>query len=125
MKLLLDTRALLWAFAAPTELSLRAREAIVDGNNAVYASAVNAWEITIKKALGKLSAPDDYEAQLDEKRFFRLDITTEHALAVGDLPNVHRDPFDRLLVAQALVEKMTIVTCDSDIAQYGVNVIKA
>ena len=125
MKLLLDTHVVLWAFADPDKLSTKATKAIVDGRNMVFVSAVTAWEITIKRALGKLKAPDDYEEQVRNKQFTQLDITTQHALATGTLAPVHKDPFDRLLIAQALTEHMIVVTRDSIMREYGVQTIAA
>ncbi len=90
----------------------------------MFVSAVTAWEIAIKKSLGKLSAPDNYLEGLARYRFTALDITTEHALAVETLPLHHRDPFDRLLIAQAQLEKLTLVTSDPKIWAYDVAVLK-
>lgn len=120
MHLLLDTHVVLWALADDTRLSVAAREAIADGDNLVCISAVSAWEITIKRALGKLRAPDDLVAQLRAAHFDTLDMTVEHALAVGALPDLHRDPFDRMLVAQARVETLTIVTLDPQVRRYDI-----
>ena len=126
MNLLLDTHVLLWALDNHPTLSPAARTAIIDGHNVVFVSAATAWEITIKKALGKLQAPsDDYLDELKRHRFTPLDITTEHALAVERLPMHHADPFDRMLVAQAQVEKLTLVTRDPKILIYSVPIIKA
>ena len=102
MNLLLDTHVLLWAADNNPSLSPAARAAITDGHNIVFVSAATAWEIAIKKALGKLRAPtDSYFKELRRHRFTPLDITTEHALTVESLPPHHADPFDRMLVAQA------------------------
>lgn len=125
MNLLLDTHTLLWALADDPTLTGDAREAIVDGRNDVLVSAVSAWEITIKRALGKLRAPDDLPDQLARARFAPLDVTIEHALAVGELPDHHADPFDRMLVAQARTERLTLVTRDAHIARYDVDVLPA
>lgn len=126
MNLLLDTHVLLWALDDDLSLSQAARHAIIDGNNIVFVSAATAWEIAIKKALGKLNAPtDDYLEELRRHRFTPLDITSEHALAVERLPPHHADPFDRLLVAQAQIEKLTLITRDSRIQAYDVRTIKA
>ena len=95
-----------------------------DGSTVVFVSAATAWEITIKKALGKLEAPDNYLDALKQYRFTPLAITNEHALAVGDLPHHHRDPFDRLLIAQAQQEKLRLVTADPKIWAYDVSVLK-
>lgn len=116
---------LLWALADDPSLSEPARRAITDGRNRVLVSAVNAWEITIKKGLGKLRAPDDLLEQLAERRFAPLDVTLAHALAVGDLPDHHADPFDRLLIAQARTEQLTLITRDERIAWYDVATLAA
>ncbi len=125
MRLLLDTHVLLWWLEDPTLLSRAARNAIQDGANTVYVSAAVAWEITLKKALGKLDAPDDLEDVLRANRFLHLPITISHALAVRSLPDHHRDPFDRILIAQALHEGFRLVNRDSEIAKYPVPQIVA
>ena len=125
MNLLLDTHAFLWAIDDHPNLSEEARATITDGNNMVFVSAATAWEISIKKAIGKLTIPrGSYLDELSVHRFTPLDITTEHALAVENLPQHHTDPFDRLLIAQAQIEKLTLVTKDPRIKQYAVQVIE-
>lgn len=125
MNLLLDTHVFLWVIDDSPRLSSAARAAIIDGANVIFVSAVTAWEISIKKAIGKLTVPSgSYLDELRLHRFTPLDITTEHALAVAELPHYHQDPFDRLLVAQAQVEKLTIVTADSQIKQYAVRLME-
>ena len=126
MNLLLDTHVLLWALDDSASLSHQARAAIADGGNAVFVSAATAWEISIKRALGKLHVPaDSYLEELRVHRFTALDISTEHALAVADLPPHHADPFDRMLVAQAQVEMLTLVTHDPRMRAYDVQIIDA
>lgn len=126
MNLLLDTHVLLWAVDNDPTLSPAVREAIMDGRNVVFVSAATAWEIAIKRALGKLQAPSGgYLEELKRHRFTPLDITAEHALAVEHLPPHYADPFDRMLVAQALVEKLVLITRDSRIKAYPVQVIDA
>jgi PIN domain nuclease of toxin-antitoxin system len=126
MNLLLDTHVFLWAVDNNPNLSSVAREAIVDGHNIVYVSAATAWEISIKRALGKLRIPEsDYLDELRLHRFTPLSITTEHALAVEKLPPHHKDPFDRMLIAQALEEKLTFVTRDQRLKAYDVRLIEA
>ena len=124
MNLLLDTHVVLWAFDDSPKLSTQARQAITDGNNLVFVSAVTAWEIAIKRALGKLEAPGDYLQELQLHRFTPLDITSEHALAVEHLPPHHSDPFDRLLIAQAKLEDLTLVTHDRWMEAYGVAILE-
>ena len=124
MNLLLDTHAFLWAVDDNPNLSTDAREAIIDGSNIVYVSAATAWEISVKRAIGKLKIPEsDYLEELRLHRFTPLSITTEHALAVKNLPPIHKDPFDRMLIAQAQLEKLTLVTRDQRIAEYDIRVI--
>ena len=120
MNLLLDTHVLLWALADDPELAGDAREAIIDPSNLVIVSAVSAWEIVIKANLGKLRAPDDLPMQLRRAAFEPLPVTIEHAMAVGELPAHHADPFDRLLVAQSRTEELTLVTRDARILDYDV-----
>lgn len=120
MHLLLDTHVLLWALADDARLKPDMRHVIADGGNLVFVSAVSVWEIAIKRSLGKLRAPDDLTAQLRDAHFDTLDMTVDHALAVGELPALHRDPFDRMLVAQARVEALTIVTIDPQVRRYDV-----
>jgi PIN domain nuclease of toxin-antitoxin system len=125
MNLLLDTHVLLWWLDDPMQLSEPARAAIRDAANVVWVTAATAWEIVIKKALGKLDAPDNLDDVLRECRFMPLPITVAHALAVQSLPMHHRDPFDRMLVAQAHSEGMTVVTRDPKILVYSVPSIVA
>src|SRR5690348_1123781 len=124
MRLLLDTHVLLW-WLADRPLSTQAYQAIADPANDVAVSAVTAWEISIKKALGKLHAPDDLPAQLEDCGFSALPISIEHAMVAGALPRHHDDPFGRMLVAQARAEDLTLVTRDERIADYGVHVLLA
>jgi PIN domain nuclease of toxin-antitoxin system len=118
VRLLLDTHLLLWALGAPSKLPTRARSLVAKGD--VYVSAASIWEISIKSALGKLTAdPREVLAALGPAGFIELPINGEHAARVLDLPPIHRDPFDRLLVAQALAEPMRLVTNDAVLAGYG------
>ena len=119
MRLLLDTHALLW-WLADEGLSSQTRDAIADPANLVAVSAASAWEIAIKKALAKLTAPDDLEQQVRAGGFVPLPINIAHGIAAGQLPRHHDDPFDRMLIAQALAEGLTIVTRDKRFEDYGV-----
>ena len=104
MNLFLDTHVLLWWLADDSSLQSAARDAIRDESNIVHVSAATAWEISIKKALGKLDAPDDLANALEVNNFRSLEITVAHATKAGALPRHHDDPFDRLLIAQAQTE---------------------
>ena len=123
MKLLLDTHIVLWWFENNPLLSAQARNAIGEGKNDVFVSAVSTWEMTIKKALKKLSFPDDIEERMRAHRFISLPITQAHTFAVGKLPRHHNDPFDRLPVAQADVEEMTLVTHDKQLQDYDITIL--
>lgn len=109
---------LLWALADDPTLNPDARTAIVDPLNDVMVSAVSVWEISIKRALGKLDAPGDLLRQIEGAGLQHLPITLVHAEAAGALPRHHEDPFDRMLVAQVLLEGLTLVTRDPKIAEY-------
>lgn len=122
MNLLLDTHVLLWSLLDSPRLSAKARETI-SGAALVYASAVSAWEIAIKRALGKLVCPEDLEGALRDTQFLALPVTVGHAIAAGALPRHHDDPFDRMLVAQAKMESLTLVTRDERLKDYGVRVM--
>lgn len=129
MRLLLDTHAFLWAAADPDALHETARGAIEDTANEVFVSAAVAWEIAIKVALGKLTVPGDaalwFPTRVRSLGFQHYDITAAHALAVGALPNIHSDPFDRVMIAQAQIEGLTFVTRDLDNRKYPVAIMPA
>jgi PIN domain nuclease of toxin-antitoxin system len=124
VRLLLDTHALLWWLADDPALGEGAREAIAEGENVVAVSAASGWEIAIKRALGKLEAPDDLEEQIDANDFTVLPITLADGLTAGSLPRHHDDPFDRMLVAQARLRGLAIVSRDVRFAAYGVEVLR-
>ena len=123
--LLLDTHVLLWWLDDPSLIAGEARELIADPLRPVFVSAAAAWEITIKRQLGKLEAPDDLEDALERERFQHLPIAVRHALAVAELPSIHGDPFDRIQIAQARLEGLTIVTRDGRIPRYDVRCLRA
>ena len=125
MNLLLDTHVLLWWLDDPSLLAEKARNAIAQGDNMIFVSAAVAWEIAIKKALGKLEAPDNLQDVMAAERFQSLPITIPHALAITALPAIHQDPFDRIQIAQAKLESLTLVTRDRFIQQYPISSIKA
>jgi PIN domain nuclease of toxin-antitoxin system len=120
MNLLLDTHVLLWWLGDESKLSKKAKEAIASGENRVFVSAVSIWEIVIKEALGKLQVPRNFREVLNTEIFLQLDITANHAFACRELPPLHRDPFDRLLIAQALVERFTLISSDSQFRRYKI-----
>ncbi len=118
MRVLLDTHLLLWALGSPSKLSRKARQRI--DSSEVYASAASIWEISIKCSLGKLSAnPADVLAGIEPAGFNHLKIIGEHAAKVVELAPIHKDPFDRLLVAQAWIEPMILLTNDEGLRDYG------
>lgn len=120
--LLLDTHAFLWWRINDPRLSVPAREAITSAS-LVFVSAASAWEAAIKSALGRLSIPEPFAKGVDDSGFRRLTIAFEHAAAAAGLPRHHADPFDRMLVAQALLEGCTLVTHDQLLSPYGVSIV--
>lgn len=125
MNLLLDTHALLWWLADDRTLAADARAAIRNPRHQVFVSAATAWEMAIKSELGKLAAPENLDEELDANRFQALPISVPHAMAAGRLPAHHRDPFDRMLIAQARLEGLTLVTRDHMFDKYDVEVLVA
>jgi PIN domain nuclease of toxin-antitoxin system len=125
VQLLLDTQALIWWLTNNPTLTTQAKNAIADPDNLVFVSAASAWEIAIKKSLGKLQAPDDLAAQIKAKNFIPLAISVEHAVMVEQLPMHHQDPFDRILIAQGMYEQLVIITRDRQFDFYQVNTIKS
>jgi len=123
LNLLLDTHVLLWWLADSPRLSRSGRTAIA-ASDLTYVSAASAWEIEIKKSLGKLFAPDDLEATLSAYHLRPLPVTVAHAIAAGRLPRHHGDPFDRMLIAQAKLESLTLVTRDGRLKDYGIRVLQ-
>lgn len=122
MRLLLDTCTFLWIVGGAPELSARARQAFADPGNDVYLSAASAWEIAVKHRLGRLPLPETPDRFVPRARdahgIDRLDIDESAALHVARLPDLHRDPFDRILVAQALLAGLVLVTPDEALRQY-------
>ena len=124
-RLLLDTHVLLWCLSAASKLTDDARAAIIDPRNDVFVSAVTAWEIVVKRAKGRVTAPDNLLAVVEARGFTQLPLTFQHAEQAGNLPMHHRDPFDRFLVAQAQAEGLILVTRDARIPLYGVRTMTA
>ncbi len=127
MKLLLDTHTLLWFIAGSNSLSSSARESIENNSNEKFVSVVSIWETAIKVSIGKISLTTPFEVlfphQLEVNGFELLPVKVEHASVVSNLPFHHRDPFDRMLIAQSIVEELTIVTLDLEFADYSAKVL--
>jgi PIN domain nuclease of toxin-antitoxin system len=123
--LLLDTHVFLWWLSNPGLLSPAAASAISDPQNRVVVSVVVLWEIAIKRVIGKLTAPIDLETDVVRAGFELLTLEVAHIVATEQLPLHHRDPFDRILVAQALVEGATLVTRDPHLSPYGMPLLTA
>lgn len=124
MRLLLDTHALLWWLTDDPRLSRIARALLADADNQVHASAASAWEITTKARIGKLpgaqSLAGDIATAIADEGFHELPITVRHGQLAGNLPAPHRDPFDRMLIAQAIIEQMPLVSNEPLFDRYGV-----
>jgi PIN domain nuclease of toxin-antitoxin system len=124
VRLLLDTNAFLWWVGDDARLGPTARALIAESENEIFVSAATGWEISIKHAKGKLPFVDT-PAEIASNRFEPLAIELEHGIAAGELPPHHRDPFDRVLIAQAQLESIRIVTADAAFARYDVGVLPA
>lgn len=123
MNLLVDTHILLWWLDDAATLTQEFRNAIRDLSNRVFVSAASIWEIAIKSASGKLDVPTNLDAAMEHSRFQELPIRFHHAVAAGKLPEHHRDPFDRMIIAQAQCEQLTLVTQDAQIRRYEVSIL--
>jgi len=126
MKLLLDTHTFLWWITDAPQISATARDLISDGNNVLYWSAASSWEVSIKYALGRLPFPDTPERflpfELAQNRIESIPVIDDHAFHAGQLPRHHRDPFDRMLVAQAQIESLILLSNDPQLTFYDVRV---
>jgi PIN domain nuclease of toxin-antitoxin system len=126
MKFLLDTHTFLWWIIDDPQLSEKARELIGNGHNTLYWSAASSWEVSIKYALGRLPLPESPEqflpAEIEKNRIESLPIIDAHAFRAGQLPHHHRDPFDRMLVAQAQAESLTLLSDDQQLSYYDVEI---
>lgn len=123
VKALLDTHALIWALEGSSKLSKAARRVIESPQNEILVSAASAWEIAIKRSMGRLSAPDDLVEAVEAAGFTRRSLGFAEARRLGSLPHLHGDPFDRMLIAHAMEEGAAIVTRDAEIARYAVQTI--
>jgi PIN domain nuclease of toxin-antitoxin system len=127
VRLLLDTHVLVWSFASPARLTKAARDILVERDNDILVSAASAWEIATKHRLGKFPEAgkllDDFRRNLDSAGFTGLPISLDHARAAGALPGPHKDPFDRMLIAQAQIERLTVVTADRVFQAFDIAVL--
>jgi PIN domain nuclease of toxin-antitoxin system len=127
MKILLDTHILLWIASDAEQLSSKAKALIENPENQLYFSATNLWEISIKNKLGRADFKVDLSVlrrNLLDNGYEEIPITSAHTIGVDALPNIHKDPFDRMLIAQTLVEGITLITADSMVAEYPAAVIR-
>ncbi len=121
MRLLLDSHAFLWWLAEDAKLGAEARQAVADPSSIVHVSAATVWELSIKAALGKLDLDGaDLVEEIEENAFVELPMTARHSFAAAALPRHHDDPFDRMLIAQAQIESLTIITRDASFRAYEV-----
>ena len=118
-RFLLDTHTLLWWLNDSPHLGPRCREMIGNDRNQVFVSAATTWEISIKMAIGKLRAPEDMDSVVEDEGFSKLPISLYHGQLAGSLPAHHRDPFDRMLIAQAQAEGLILITADENISLYN------
>ena len=125
MKLLLDTHTMIWAMSEPRLLSSRAKDAISTKENDVFVSVISPWEIAIKRSKKRLRAPEDLGDALEAHQFRLLPVLLRHIKAIGSMPNHHGDPFDRMLVAQATIDGLTLVTSDRALRRYPVATLPA
>lgn len=124
-RLLLDTHTLLWWLSDSRSLGARTREVIMEPRNEIFVSAATTWEIAIKRSIGKLEAPDDIDSIVEEEGMLKLPITLFHGEQAGSLPEIHKDPFDRMLIAQAQAEGLIVVTADRVFRQYNIRLMEA
>jgi PIN domain nuclease of toxin-antitoxin system len=122
VSLLLDTHIVLWWLSDDPTLAADIKDRL-DHEPDVYVSAATIWEVAIKQSIGKLPKPDDLPERVRESGFRHLNITADHGIAAGRLPLIHRDPFDRMLIAQAKTENLTLVTRDAEIAKYDLEIL--
>jgi PIN domain nuclease of toxin-antitoxin system len=125
MRLLLDTHTFLWWVEDSPRLPRRFRLAIAEPTNDVFVSAVSVWEIAIKRRTGRISLSGGIFDEIESHGFLPLPIAVEHAEAVEQLPVIHRDPFDRILVAQAMTEGLILLSVDTDIVKYPAKFLSA
>lgn len=123
MRILVDSHILYWSIIEPQKISTNLTGILVDGNNQIWASAVGIAELRIKQRIGKLELPHDFDGLIEATGFETLSFQASHAHWLAELPLHHRDPFDRMIIAQALSEGLTIATADAIFAQYPVSIL--
>jgi PIN domain nuclease of toxin-antitoxin system len=116
---------MLWALADPDRLSIQAGEAIAAEENEVFVSAVSPWEIAIKRSRNRIEIPEEFDRGLESSRFQLLPVLLRHTRAIASMPHHHRDPFDRMLVAQAIVDGLVLVTADRKLTRYAATLMPA
>jgi PIN domain nuclease of toxin-antitoxin system len=124
-RVLVDTHAFLWWLANDSALGDFSKDLLREPRNEVYVSAASIWEISIKSRLGKLKAPSEIDSIVEDEGFIGLPISLYHGRSAGQLPLIHRDPFDRMLVAQAQSEGLVILTADPIFPEYGISTLQA
>lgn len=124
MRVLLDSQVLVWWMGQPDKMSRESLQIITDPRNTVYVSAVSVWELGIKAAKGNLTIPKEFVQQLMDDGFATLDVTMRHAQASADLPMIHSDPFDRMIIAQARCDDLVLISSDRHFRRYNVQVIE-
>lgn len=123
MNLLLDTHTLLWWLGDDAKLPRKAHEAIASGENEIFVSAVSLWEIRLKESVGKIKTPKSLVKAIQDQGFNSLEVTWRHTDSINNLPFIHQDPFDRLLIVQAQLENLSLVTKDPLIKKYKVQTL--
>lgn len=124
MRYLLDTHVILWWLDDPKKISVKAREIIADKNNAIYISSVSMWEIATKSEINRLKVPVNILAILHKEKFQSLKLSAEESLSIINLPKIHNDPFDRMLIAQAKFNDLILITKDQTIVKYPIISLK-
>lgn len=123
MKLLLDTHTLIWGLCEPEKLNDKTKDLLINVHNIIFVSIASLWELQIKKSLNKITLPNDFALQLQKHGYELLNIGHEHISKLNDIPMIHRDPFDRMLIAQSMYENIPLITKDIEIIKYNIQTI--
>ena len=123
MRVLLDTHTLIWGLCEPDRLNVKTKELLTNIDNIIFVSIASLWELQIKKSLNKITLPDNFTSQLQENGYELLNITHEHISKLDTIPMIHRDPFDRMLISQCIYENIPLVTKDTEIIKYNIQII--